>query len=47
MDLPLTIDALTLSAAPFTTITSVSPYPRKEKAVGTALKKLGLALARA
>jgi len=40
--LPLTIGALTLSATPFTAITSVSPFPGKEKAAGTALKKLGL-----
>ena len=41
--LPLTIGTLTLSAAPVTTITSISPYPGKEKASSAALKKLGLA----
>ena len=41
--LPLTIGTQTLSAAPVTTITSISPYPGKEKASSAALKKLGLA----
>ena len=40
--LPVILPEVGLSELPFAPVTSVAPFAGKEKAVGTALKKLGL-----